>query len=152
MFCAYCHSEDTKVVDKRDNSDTGVTRRRRECLNCEKRFTTYERIETITLNVEKRDGRVVEFDRNKLKNAILKAIRKSSITEKEIDEVVDEIELKLLNRKTTTVKSLDIGKLVLEKLKKLDPISYLRFVSVYRDIDTIEKFKEEIQYLESENV
>lgn len=148
MFCPYCHSEDTKVVDKRDNPETGVTRRRRECLHCAKRFTTYERVETITLNVEKRDGRVVDFDRSKLKGAITKSTKKRPVTDQQIDEIVDDIELKLLNQSKSTVKSTDIGNMILEKLKTLDKVAYLRFASVYRDFDTIDKFKNEIEELQ----
>lgn len=148
MLCPYCHSKKSKVVDKRDNLETSITRRRRECLDCEKRFTTYERIENITLNVKKRDGRTTEFDRRKLKNSIYKAMTKQSYNDDLIDELVDEIELKLLNQKTTTVDSSDIGEMVLEKLKKIDKMSYLRFASVYRDFDTIEKFKHEIEIIE----
>lgn len=149
MFCPFCHSEETKVVDKRDNSDTGVVRRRRECIMCNKRFTTYERIEGIPLNVEKRNGTIENFDRNKLKNSILRAFRKQNRDEKEVDEVVDEIEMKLLNTQSTIVKTVDIGKMVLERLKAMDKVAYLRFVSVYRDFDTIEKFQNEIKDLET---
>lgn len=147
MFCPYCHCEDTRVVDKRDNSDTGVTRRRRECATCLKRFTTYERIENITINVEKRNGKIVEFDRNKLKSSILKSLKKGSITESQVDELVDQIELKIMNQKHNIVKSAEIGDMVLVKLKELDQISYLRYASVYRDFDTIEKFENAINEL-----
>lgn len=147
MVCPYCHSQETKVVDKRDNNDSGVTRRRRECLSCRKRFTTYERIETISLNVLKRSGKIEEFDREKLKKGIMKAIKKRDLTEPQIEELLDDIELKLLNRKTNTVKSTDIGQMVLTRLKKLDTIAYLLFASVYRDFDTIEDFEVAIQEL-----
>jgi transcriptional repressor NrdR len=148
MFCPYCQGEETKVIDKRDNPDTNITRRRRECIDCSKRFTTYERIENITLNVVKRDGRVTEFDRNKLKRSITKAMRKQDYKEERVEEIVNDIELKLLNRKTTEIKSVDIGKMVLTRLKKLDKMAYLRFVSVYRDFNTIDKFKKEIELIE----
>lgn len=148
MFCPYCQSEETKVVDKRDNPDTNITRRRRECDECHKRFTTYERIENITLNVVKRDGRVVEFDRNKLKSSIARAMRKQDYDEEKVEEIVNDIEIKLLNRKTTEIRSSDIGQMVLNRLKKFDTMAYLRFVSVYRDFNTIEKFKSEIDEIE----
>ncbi|MFQ5492676.1 MAG: transcriptional regulator NrdR [Candidatus Dojkabacteria bacterium] len=147
MFCPYCHCEETKVVDKRDNNETGVARRRRECLSCAKRFTTYERVETISLNVEKRSGKIEEFDREKLKKGITKAVKKRMIPEGEIDELIDDIELKLLNRKTSQVKSNEIGKMVLTRLKKLDTIGYLLFASVYRDFDSIEDFEQAIAEL-----
>jgi len=149
MVCPYCHSQETKVVDKRDNNDSGVTRRRRECLSCRKRFTTYERVETISLNVLKRSGKIEEFDREKLKKGIMKAIKKRDLTEQQIEELLDDIELKLLNRKTNTVKSTDIGQMVLTRLKKLDTIAYLLFASVYRDFDTIEDFEEAIKELKT---
>ncbi len=147
MVCPYCHKTDTKVVDKRDNPGTGAIRRRRECLFCLKRFTTYERVESIILTVEKRNGKVVDFDRAKLKSAIIKSAKKGKITEAQVDDIIDDIETKLLNRKSSTVRSTDIGEMVLTRLKKLDKVSYLRFLSVYRDFDTIAKFKKEIDNL-----
>jgi len=141
MFCPFCHSEDTKVVDKRDNNETGVTRRRRECISCERRFTTYERIETISLNVVKRSGKIEEFDREKLKRGIIKAVKKRKIPEETIDHLIDDIELKLLNRRSSEVKTTEIGEMVLTRLKKLDTIGYLLFASVYRDFDSIEDFE-----------
>jgi transcriptional repressor NrdR len=149
MICPYCHRLESKVVDKRDNNDSGVTRRRRECLNCKKRFTTYERVETISLNVHKRSGKVEEFDREKLKKGIMKAVKKRDITELQIDDLLDDIELKLLNRKTTIVKSTEIGQMVLTRLKKLDTIAYLLFASVYRDFNTIEDFERAIKELKT---
>lgn len=151
MFCPYCKSGESKVVDKRDNRDTGVTRRRRECLSCGKRYTTYERIESINLMVEKRSGRLQEFDREKLKRGIKKAVKKRPITDEQIDEIIEDIEVRLLNRKTTQIKSIDIGRMVLTRLKKLDRVGYLLFASVFNDFDTIEDFKKEIDQLEVKN-
>lgn len=150
MLCPYCRSEESKVVDKRDNNETGVTRRRRECLACKKRFTTYERVENITLMVEKRSGRLQEFDREKLKRAIIKAVKKRPISEEQIDQTIDDIETRLLNRQTTVVKSADIGKMVLTRLKKLDKVGYLLFASVFNDFNSIAEFKEELKELESD--
>lgn len=149
MFCPYCHGEDTRVVDKRDNNETGVTRRRRECQHCVKRFTTYERIETISLNVLKRSGKLEEFDREKLKKGIMKAVKKRPIAESTIDELIDDIELKLLNRSSREIKSTEIGNMVLTRLKKIDTVGYLLFASVYRDFNTIKDFKEAIKELET---
>ncbi|MBN1916135.1 transcriptional repressor NrdR [Candidatus Dojkabacteria bacterium] len=151
MFCPYCHFEDTKVVDKRDNDETAVTRRRRECLGCGKRFTTYERIETIHLNVVKRSGKMEEFDREKLKRGIMKAVKKRPITEKQIDELIDDIELKLLNRKSTEIKSTEIGKMILTRLKKLDQVGYILFASVYRDFNEINDFERVLEELKMPN-
>ena len=147
MVCPFCHSTVSKVVDKRDNNDSGVTRRRRECLSCKKRFTTYERIETICLNVVKRSGKIEEFDREKLKKGIMKAVKKRDISEQQIDELIDDIEIKLLNRKTTTVKSTLIGQMVLTRLKKIDTIAYLLFASVYRDFNSVKDFEDAINEL-----
>jgi transcriptional repressor NrdR len=149
MFCPYCRSSNSKVVDKRDNRETGVTRRRRECLDCKKRYTTYERIESINLMVEKRSGRMQEFDREKLRRGIKKAVKKRPITDEQIDEIIEDIEIRLLNRKTTQIKSIDIGRMVLTRLKKLDSVGYLLFASVFNDFDSIEDFQREIEQLEN---
>ena len=151
MICPYCKCVDTKVVDKRDNNESALTRRRRECRACAKRFTTYERIETISLNVLKRSGKVEEFDREKLKRGIMKAVKKREINEQDIDEMIDDIELKLLNRRTTKVKSTDIGSMVLTRLKKIDTIAYLLYASVYRDFNSIEDFEEAINELKQKS-
>lgn len=151
MFCPFCHSEETKVVDKRDNNESGVTRRRRECLSCKKRFTTYERVETISLNVIKRSGKVEEFDREKLKRGIMKAVKKRPLVESQIDELINDIELKLLNRQTAEIKSTEIGKMVLTRLKKLDEIGYLLFASVYRDFNSVADFEKAIAELKVED-
>lgn len=144
MICPFCHSKKSKVVDKRDNPETGVTRRRRECLNCKKRTTTYERCETINLNVLKRSGKIEEFDREKLKRGIFKAVKKRQLSEESIEELVNDIELKLLNRNSTTIKSTEIGKMVLCRLKKLDTVGYLLYASVYRDFNNIADFEKAI--------
>ena len=151
MLCPYCKSKDSKVVDKRDNGETGVTRRRRECLECKKRVTTYERIENINLMIMKRSGRLQEFDREKLKRGIQRAVKKRPITEAQIDELIDDIELRLLNRKTTQIRSVDIGKMVLTRLRKLDNVGYLLFASVFNDFNSIDDFKKEINELEVES-
>lgn len=147
MLCPYCHKDTNRVVDKRDNNETGVTRRRRECIACSKRFTTYERIETICLHVVKRSGKIEEFDREKLKRGITKAIKKRLIPEDRIDEMIDDIELKLMNRKTAEIKTTEIGRMVLTRLKKIDTIGYLLFASVYRDFNSIADFEEAIAEL-----
>lgn len=143
MICPYCKQKETKVVDKRDTEDTPVTRRRRECLSCSKRFTTYERMENIELEVVKRSGRIEPFDRNKLRMGIARAVRKN-ISDEQIDQVVEEIELKLLSMGSKSIKTSDIGKLVMEALLKLDKLSYLRFASVYKDFKNLDDFEKEI--------
>jgi transcriptional repressor NrdR len=148
MLCPYCRSPKTQVIDKRDTSESTVIRRRRKCLNCHKRFTTYERLESIGLKVIKRSGRVEDFDRLKLRDGIIRAVKKRPITEAQIDEIIDDIELKLLNRKKTEVHTADIGRLVLNRLKKVDELGYLLFSAVYREFQTVEDLKRAIDGLE----
>jgi len=147
MLCPFCHSANTRVVDKRDNKETAVTRRRRECEECGKRFTTYERIEAINLYVVKRSGKIEEFDREKLKRGILKAVKKRNIPEKKIEELIQGIEQKLLNHESTEIKSTEVGKLILEGLREIDKVGYLLFASVYKDFQTIEDFQRAIREL-----
>jgi len=147
MRCPYCRNTETKVVDKRDNNDEGITRRRRECLSCAKRFTTYERIEKIDLKIGKKDGTVEQFNREKLKKGLIKAVDKRNIGEHEIERILDDIEIHLLNRKSTIVHSVDIGKMVLSRLRKIDSVAYMRFASVYKDFRSVEDFKKELSLL-----
>ena len=147
MKCAYCESEETKVVDKREPQDASVTRRRRECLRCKKRFTTYERVEEFELTIVKKDGRREQFNREKLKVGITKACEKRQISIEQIDGVVDEIEANLRRLDSQEVRSKHIGELVMKKLKKLDKIAYIRFAAVYREIEDIESFEKEIRKL-----
>jgi transcriptional repressor NrdR len=149
MFCPFCSCEDTKVVDKRDNGETGVTRRRRECINCKKRFTTYERIENIILNVTKRNGKVEEFDREKLKRAILKAVKKRAIPEKQIDELITEIEQKLMQSDKQEIPSTEIGEMVLRGLTRIDKLGALLFAAVYKELNTLEEVQAELERLAS---
>lgn len=148
MRCPYCGSCKTRVVDKRDNREEGLTRRRRECMTCYKRFTTYERIENIELDVIKRDGSVEKFNREKLKRGLSKATDKRRVDESQIDGLIEDIEMKLLSRKDTAIKSSDIGKMVLTRLQKIDPVAYMRFASVYKDFHSIEDFQKELNLLE----
>ncbi len=146
MMCPYCASEDTKVVDKR-SSDDKTFRRRRECEKCQKRFTTYERIEIVPLTIIKRDGRREDFDRNKIRIGIMKACEKRPINQEKIEKVVDEIENELMNMDTTEIKSKVIGDMVIEKLKSLDEVAYIRFASVYKKFKDIESFERELKEL-----
>lgn len=152
MICPYCHHNSTRVVDKRDNNDAGVTRRRRECESCAKRFTTYERVEAINLYVIKRSGKIEEFDREKLKRGIMKAVKKRNIPEEKIEELIQTIEGNLLNHESTEIKVQEIGEMVLEGLKEIDNVGYLLFASVYRDFQTIDDFKKAIKSLEAEDI
>src|SRR3989338_6921489 len=134
MKCTYCDSRETKVVDKRESQDAGTTRRRRECLRCKKRFTTYERVEEFELTVVKKDGRREKFNREKLKTGLTKACEKRPISVEQLDGIVDEIESELRRLDGQEVKSKHVGELVMKKLKKLDKIAYIRFAAVYREI------------------
>ena len=147
MRCPYCHNPETSVLDSRDSEDLSTIRRRRECLSCQKRFTTYERIENIDLVVIKKDGRRENFDRNKLLNGILKACEKRPIGRELTENIVDKIELELRNLDSTEIPSQKIGELVMRKLRALDKVAYIRFASVYRQFTDIESFEKELKSL-----
>ena len=137
----------TKVIDKRANSNGNINRRRRECLKCSKRFTTYEQIVNMGLTVVKKDGSLQAFDRKKLQNGILKACEKRDIPKSKIDATVDWIEAKLQTRSSPRIASQIIGELVMKKLKMLDKVAYLRFASVCRSFDDIKSFEKELKEL-----
>jgi len=145
MLCPYCNSNQTSVLESRESEDGSVTRRRRECNKCKKRFTTYERIEVIDLKVVKKDGKVEDFDRQKIKEGLIKACEKGPCSKEEIEGIVDDIEMRLLNRKSTTVSSSDIGRMVLTRLKKLDKVAYLRFASVFLEFESVKEFRKIIR-------
>lgn len=149
MKCPYCGSTGSKVVDKR-NKDEGIIRRRRECLDCYKRFTTYERVENVDLSVVKKDGTVEQYDREKLTKGIRKAVTQAELNVEQITRMVDDIEMHLLNDESTEIKSTEIGKMVLDRLKKLDPLGYMRFASVYKDFHSLKDFKKELDKLVAE--
>lgn len=138
MKCPYCGFEDTKVIDSRPADSK--KRRRRECTNCSKRFTTYEIVEVPLLMVQKKDGTFEPFKRNKLIDGIYNAIKKRPISIDEVNNLVDEIENFYANEMKTQIHSNEIGDMVLEKLKKLDLIAYIRFASVYKDFTDVESF------------
>ena len=137
MKCIYCSSE-TKVTDKRESPEG--TRRRRECLKCKKRFTTYEKPEKKDIIIVKKDGRRERFSQEKLKNGIVKSCEKRPVSIEKINKIINEIEEKL-RAKGKEVKTDFIGKMVIQKLKKLDKIAYIRFASVYRDFKDVRDFK-----------
>ena len=145
MKCPYCGDTETKVVDKRETGEFEATRRRRECLKCEKRFTTYERVENLNLIVIKKSGEKEPFDKEKIRKGILKACEKRPVTLEQIDKMVDKIEGEIRKLKTTEIKSEQIGKKVISALKKLDKVAYLRFASVYRSFDDVKDFEKEIK-------
>lgn len=151
MKCPYCGKLDTAVIDSREAEDRSAIRRRRTCEACQKRFTTYERVEGIDLSVIKKDGTKEEFSREKLKKGISKATWKRPVSLSQIDELIDEIERKLRHKKSHDVKSWEIGNLVINRLRKIDPLGYLLFASVYRDFDDLEDFIQEIENLKLKN-
>ncbi|HSU72468.1 MAG TPA: transcriptional regulator NrdR [Candidatus Binatia bacterium] len=147
MKCPFCLHPESKVVDSRETSDLDSTRRRRECLDCNKRFTTYERLETVELVVVKKDGRREAFNKEKLTRGLLKACEKRPISRERIDASVATIEAALRKSDRPEVSSRKVGELVMEQLKKLDHVAYVRFASVYRSFRDIAQFEKEIKLL-----
>lgn len=148
MNCPYCQSGDTQVLESRDSEDAAVVRRRRQCAKCGKRFTTYERVENIDLKVLKKDGRRENFDQEKILAGIKMACEKRPVDTETLERIVDDIGLRLLNRKSTEVSSSDIGRMVLTRLKKIDKIAYLRFASVFLEFGSLKEFLSQIKELE----
>jgi len=147
MQCPFCKSSETAVVDSRASDNGDSVRRRRSCEACLKRFTTYERVEGVDLKVIKTDGSVELFDREKIKRGLVKATWKRPVSMLQIELLIEEIEARLRQREDFEVKSWEIGNLVLNRLKKLDALSYLLFASVYRDFGELSDFEEEISKL-----
>lgn len=147
MRCPYCFHPESKVIDSRPSDEGTSIRRRRECLECHKRFTTYEMMESLPVMVVKKDGNRQSFDRSKLLNSMIRACEKRTVPLKTLDRIADEIELCLQNEMDREVGSARIGELVMEKLKEVDEVSYVRFASVYRQFKDIGTFMEEIQKL-----
>lgn len=147
MKCPYCTSDTTEVLETRDSEDLTVTRRRRSCQKCEKRFTTYERVEYVPLTVIKKDDRREQFDREKLRRGIWRASGKTRIKGEDVNRIVDEVERELIAGESTEVASKRIGELVAKRLKKLDKIAYIRFASVFRRFLDLEDFEKEIKKL-----
>lgn len=145
MICPYCTHAETKVTDKRDGQ--GITRRRRECLKCGKRFTTYERIE-LDLNVLKKDGKREKFDIDKVRKGVEKSLEKRPVTSEQIEELLQLIEAKIRNvAKDKDISTSKVGEVIMTQLKKVDKVAYIRFASVYREFADLDDFKEEIKKL-----
>ena len=147
MICPFCESVKTRVVDKRETESGVVTRRRRECLECGKRFTTYERVEALDLYIIKKDGRRELYDRQKFRMGILKACEKRPVSQESIKKVVDKIENELRQLKSIEVESTIVGEKMMQELKKLDKVAYIRFASVYREFADITDFQREVMAL-----
>ncbi|MDY6065140.1 MAG: transcriptional regulator NrdR [Finegoldia sp.] len=148
MKCPFCNAEDTKVIDSRSTDDDTAVRRRRECIACKKRFTTYEKYETTTLTVIKKNNTREAFDSNKVYMGMKKSCEKRPVSDETLLNAVKEIEVELTHTNKREVESRIIGELIMEKLKEIDQVAYVRFASVYREFKDLESFKEEISRLD----
>lgn len=147
MKCPFCGNPDSKVVDSRPTEDGERIRRRRECIACQKRFTTFEIIETTPIMVKKKDGSIQAFNRDKLLNGMIKSCEKRPVSTQDLEKAVDRIEYKIVNSLKSEVSSIDLGEMVMEELKKLDEVAYVRFASVYRQFSDVNTFLEELNQL-----
>lgn len=147
MKCPFCGQTEDRVVDSRESRNFLAIRRRRECLDCGRRFTSYERIEDIPYLVVKNDGSRAEFDRSKLLGGLHKACEKRPVPAKSLDEIVDEVERMLHEREDREITTQEIGAFVMERLRELDQVAYVRFASVYRKFEDIDAFMEELKHL-----
>jgi len=147
MKCPFCDHEESKVIDSRESKKGLSIRRRRECLSCRRRFTTYEKIEEIPYMVVKKDGTRQPFDSQKLLRGLLKACEKRPIPVGQVEEIVEEIESRLHERAEKEFRASEIGQFVMERLKELDKVAYVRFASVYREFRDVMEFKQELENL-----
>jgi transcriptional repressor NrdR len=147
MRCPFCDHSESKVIDSRESKNGLCIRRRRECLACERRFTTYEKIEEIPYMVIKKDGKRQRFDSQKLLQGLLKACEKRPVPLAKLEEIVEEIEALLQERAEKEIAASEIGRMVMERLKALDKVAYVRFASVYREFKDVLEFKKELETL-----
>jgi len=147
MKCPFCSYSDSRVLESRPTEEGSAIRRRRECLSCRERFTTYERVETVPLMVIKKDGTRQEFDRSKILQGIIKACEKRPVPLARLEQMVNDIEQRLRNSMEQEVSSKTIGEMVMNELKQIDQVAYVRFASVYRQFKDIQSFLEELQTL-----
>lgn len=145
MKCPFCGYGDSKVLDTRPTDEGNTIRRRRECLNCQKRFTTYEKIEQSPIMVIKKDGNRQAFDREKIIRGMIKSCEKRPVSAADIEEAVINIEKKIENSMKKEISSLEVGEMVMEELKDLDEVSYVRFASVYREFKDLQSFVDELE-------
>lgn len=148
MKCPYCNNEETKVVDSRPVEEGLAIRRRRECEKCHKRFTTFEKIENSLLVVVKKDGTKESFDKNKIISGVMKACQKTKVTYDDVQTIADNIERGLNNTMEKEIQSTMIGRLIMDELKKIDHVAYVRFASVYREFKSVDTFIDEINKLQ----
>lgn len=147
MFCPFCKNNDTDVIETRLSDDGKAVRRRRQCPKCQKRFTTYEKVEELPILVIKRDGRRERFDQEKLRNGILKATGKTTVSADQVEKIISEVEGEIKQEDPAEVESQTIGKLVAKRLKSLDKVAYIRFASVFRRFVDLEDFENELKKL-----
>jgi transcriptional repressor NrdR len=147
MTCPFCGHKEDRVIDSRESKEGDVIRRRRQCLGCERRFTTYERSDEIPYMVVKKDGRREKFDRQKVLNGLLKACEKRPVPMAKLAEVVDAVEAKLGDNSDREITTTEIGEMLMDRLRGLDKIAYVRFASVYRDFQDVEAFLNELKTL-----
>ena len=145
MKCPYCSDDDTRVIDSRPVEDNNSIRRRRICDKCGRRFTTYEKIETIPLVVIKKDNTREPYDREKIASGVFRSCHKRPISVAQINELVDEIETAIYNREDKEIPSTVIGEMVMDKLRDMDPVAYVRFASVYREFKDVSTFMDELK-------
>lgn len=145
MKCPFCNEDNTRVVDSRPADDNSSIRRRRMCDGCGKRFTTYEKVETIPLIVIKKDRSREQYDRSKIEAGVMRACYKRPIPVQKINELVDSVETELFNREEREIESKDIGEIVMDKLKDLEAVAYVRFASVYREFKDVNTFMDELK-------
>ncbi len=145
MKCPYCGSDDTRVIDSRPADDNYSIRRRRICDNCTKRFTTYEKVETIPLIIIKKDNNREQYDRAKIESGVLRACHKRPVSATQITQLVDEVENEISTLEDKEIPSRIIGEIVMKKLKNLDAVAYVRFASVYREFKDVDSFMDEIK-------
>lgn len=145
MKCPFCSQENTRVIDSRAADASNSIRRRRSCDGCGKRFTTYEKVETIPLIVIKKDNNREQYDRSKIEAGVLRACHKRPVSAEQIDRLVDEVEIEIFNREDKEIPSSIIGEIVMDKLKDLEAVAYVRFASVYREFKDVNTFMDELK-------
>jgi transcriptional repressor NrdR len=150
MNCPLCNNSETKVVDSRETNEGKITRRRRECLKCQSRFSTYEEVEILRLSVIKRSGARAEYEKLKIETGIRKALEKRPISEDSLQKFIGDVEYAIRSREKSEITSKEIGKIILKKLREFDEVAYVRFASVYKSFSSIESFKRELDTFDKE--
>lgn len=145
MKCPFCGHENTRVIDSRPAEDNNSIRRRRVCDECDKRFTTYEKVETIPVIIIKKDNNREQYDRSKVEAGVLRACHKRPISATQINQLIDEVENEIFNREEKEISSTLIGEIVMDKIKRLDSVAYVRFASVYREFKDVDSFMSELK-------